>query len=432
MFELNMKTKLLIFGITGDLSTRKLLPALEQIISTGDFENLSVIGVSRHDVVISDLFVKCKTKTFLDGKLSIFKMDLIVASDYDKLKDYIALNSDEQLIIYLAVPPKATSEIVDLLGEAGLNALNVKILFEKPFGVDLASARQLIERTARHYKEEQTYRIDHYLAKEMAQNIVAFRGRNALFSDIWNNNFIESIEIIASEKIDIEGRVQFYEQTGALRDLMQGHLMQLLVLTLMDIPQGFEWDKMPELRLEALKHLHLVNLGAVTRAQYKGYREEVKNPETIVETFVSLELASHQPHWLNVPIRLITGKALAESTTEIRINLKKTDEAQSNRLIFRIQPNEGIDIELFAKKPGYNRAFEARHLSFSYPPDTKLPEAYEQVIVDAISSQKSLFTGSGEVLESWRILQPVLDEWRTSQQPIKLYEKGSTIESILA
>jgi glucose-6-phosphate 1-dehydrogenase len=427
-----MKTKLLIFGITGDLSTRKLLPALEQIIGTGNFENLSVIGVSRHDVKTVDLFFKCDNKVFLDNKLSIFKMDLTKSSEYKKLKQFIDLGKNEQLIIYLAVPPQATSEIVDLLGENGINTPNVKVLFEKPFGTDLSSAKQLMKRTAQYYKEEQTYRIDHYLAKEMAQNIVAFRAHNALFSDIWNNNFIESIEIIASEKIDIEGRVQFYEQTGALRDLLQGHLIQLLALVLMEIPKNLDWDKMPEMRLEALRHLYLVDPRKVVRAQYKGYREEVKNPDSMVETFVSVDLVSHQSHWQDVPIKLTTGKALAKATTEIRIILKKTDEAQSNRLIFRIQPNEGIDMELFAKKPGYSREFETRNLSFSYPSDVKLPDAYEHVIVDAISSQKSLFTTSGEVLQSWRILQPILDEWSDCNCPLKLYKKASSIDSILA
>ena len=427
-----MKTKLLIFGITGDLGTRKLLPALEQIISTGDFGDLTVIGVSRHAVNVLDLFVKCRSKTFLDNKLSIFEMDLGKLEDYYRLKDYVSLGSDEQMIIYLAVPPKATSEIVDLLGEAGINMPNVKILFEKPFGVDLDSARQLIERTALYFSEEQTYRIDHYLAKEMSQNIVAFRGQNALFSDIWNNNFIESIEIIASEKIDIEGRVQFYEQTGALRDVMQGHLIQLLALTLMDIPPDLDWEKMPELRLASLGHLHLTTPHQVVRAQYEGYGDEVGNPSSMVETFVSIELCSHQPKWLGVPIKLITGKALSETTTEIRIRLKKTDEAQSNRLTFRIQPDEGIDIELFSKKPGYSRTCEVRHLSFNYPADTKLPDAYEQVIVDAISSQKSLFASSEEVLQSWRILQPIQDDLIIDKNEPKLYKKGSSVDSILA
>jgi len=427
-----MITKLLIFGLTGDLGTRKLLPALEQIISTGDFDDLSVIGVSRHVVNEDELFIKCKNKSFLDGKLSIFSMNLDESSDYKKLREYIALDDNEQLLVYLAVPPTVTAKIVDYMGEAGINTPNVKILFEKPFGIDLTSAEKLIEQTSRFYKEEQIYRIDHYLAKEMSQNIVAFRGRNALFSKTWSNEFIESIEIVAVETIGIEGRDQFYEQTGALRDLVQGHLMQLLALTLMDIPTDFEWDKLPGLRFEALKQLQPADPKKSIRAQYASYRDEVASQESNVETFVSLDLSSNQSKWLGVPIKLITGKSLSVNTTEIRIHFKKINEAQGNNLIFRIQPNEGIDIELFVKKPDYSRAFESRHLNFNYPEDVKLPDAYEQVIVDALSSQKSLFTCSGEVLRSWQILQPIQDSWTASTDDIKVYPNGADIASILA
>lgn len=426
-----MKTKLLIFGITGDLSTRKLLPALEQIISTGNFNDLSVIGVSRRAVNQADLFVNCSNKTFLNDKLSMFSMDLDAPNDYKKLQEFISLDDGEQLLIYMAVPPLATAQIVDYMGNVGLNTPNVKILFEKPFGVDLASAEQLIEQTAHHYREEQIYRIDHYLAKEMAQNIVAFRGRNALFNDVWNNNFIESIQVIASQKIGIEGRTHFYEQTGALRDVVQGHLLQLLALTLMDIPQNFEWDKMPELRQQAFNQLQPVEPGQVIRGQYEGYKTEVNNPDSNVETFVSMNVTSNQPRWIGVPITLTTGKSLSETKTEIRIRLKKSDGSQSNCLVFRIQPNEGIDIELFVKKPGYSREFETRHLSFNYPADIKLPDAYEQVIVDAISSEKSLFTSSGEVLRSWQILQPVQDDWNKTNQAPKIYPVGADIQAVL-
>ncbi|MEI7918486.1 MAG: hypothetical protein WCH58_03825 [Candidatus Saccharibacteria bacterium] len=427
-----MITKLLIFGITGDLATRKLLPALEQIISTGNFDDLSVIGVSRHEVNQPELFVHCGNKTFLDGKLSIFTMDLASADEYLRLKQYVALGDDEQLLIYMAVPPLSTAQIVDFLGEAGINTPNVKILFEKPFGINLESAEKLIEQTANHYQEQQIYRIDHYLAKEMAQNIIAFRARNALFYHIWNNNFIESVEIVSLQTGGIDGRAQFYEQTGALRDLVQGHLMQLLTLTLMDIPQGLEWERMPELRLAALNQLQLVDPGKVVRAQYEGYKEEVNNNDSQVETFVSIEMSSNQPNWVGVPIRLTTGKQLSETTAEIRIRLKTSNGAQSNCLVFKIQPNEGINIELFVKKPGYSREFESRNLSFNYESNVKLPDAYEQVLVDAISSEKSLFTGSDEVLRSWQILKPIQDDWNSWQQQPKTYPKGSSAQSILA
>ena len=426
-----MNTKLLIFGITGDLSTRKLLPALKAIHAAGEFSGLSIIGVSRREVNVAELLTNSLGSTELADKVSIFSMDLANAADYDRLKDYVALQDDEQLIAYLSVPPSAATDIVDFMGRAGLNTPNVKILFEKPFGMDLTSAHDMIAHTARYYSEEQLYRIDHYLAKEMAQNIVAFRGRNALFANIWNNNFIQAIEVVASEKIGIEGRAHFYEQTGALRDLIQGHLMQLLALTLMDIPHDFEWNELPALRLQALEQLRPVDPAKAIRAQYEGYQGEVGNTGSLTETFVALELESSQPRWLDVPIRLITGKALADKTTEVRIHLKKLHEAQSNTIIFRIQPDEGIDIELFTKQPGYDRDFETRHLELTFPEDEQLPDAYEHVIVDAIRGHKNLFTSGPEVIRSWEILKPVQDAWNMDNTPLANYPIGATIDAIV-
>lgn len=422
-----MQTKLLIFGITGDLSQRKLLPALSKLVETGGFENLEIIGVSRREVNVDELLGGVEN---LKGCVSIFTMDLASSGDYIKLKEHLELKDDEQLLAYLAVPPSAATQIVDFMGEAGMNTPNVKVLFEKPFGIDLVSAQNFIARTARYFTEDQLYRIDHYLAKEMAQNIVAFRGGNALLGNIWNNNFIESIEIIASEKIDIEGRGQFYEQTGALRDVVQGHLMQLLALTLMDIPADFDWQQLPELRYKALKQLVPASPDKAFRAQYEGYQEEAENSGSTVETFVRLELSSTQPRWLDVPIFLTTGKALDKKTTEVRVHLKKLHEAQSNTLVLRIQPNEGIDIELFTKKPGYDRDFETRHLELTFPEDISFPDAYEQVLVDAVRSEKSLFTSSPEVIRSWEVLEPLQTSWNMTSWPLPTYKKGSAAASV--
>lgn len=426
-----MKTKLVIFGITGDLATRKLLPALDRVIKAKGFDvDIEIIGVSRHDVDVSTLLQSSLGNTDLADKMSMFSMSLVEEGDYVKLKEYVHLQDDEQLLIYLAVPPQASTQIVDYLGEAGINTPNVKILFEKPFGVDLASAHETIERTAQYFDEDQIYRIDHYLAKEMTQNIVAFRGRNALFNHIWNNVFIESIEIVAIEKIDIEGRAQFYEQTGALRDVVQGHLMQLLALTLMDTPQNFDWSMLPDLRLHALEQVEVADPERAIRAQYKGYQDAVGNPGSVTETFVSLHLTSNQPRWQDVDITLTTGKALDVKTTEVRINLKDIHEAKSNQITFHIQPNEGIDVEVFTKEPGYDRKFETQHLSYTIPEDVTLPSAYEQVIVDAIRSHKSLFACSGEVLRAWEILQPLQTTWGMDDN-LPMYAIGSTPEAVI-
>lgn len=425
-----MKTKLLIFGITGDLSTRKLLPALSKIVQADDFADIQIIGVSRRDVDAAQLLKTATGNADLADKTTIFSMDLARGNDYLKLKEYVALQNDEQLLIYLSVPPRAATQIVDLLGAAGITTPNVKLLFEKPFGVDLASASDMIERTARYYSEDQIYRIDHYLAKEMAQNIVAFRAGNAMFSHVWNNEAIEKIEVLASERIDIEGRAQFYEQTGALRDVVQGHLMQLLTLVLMDIPKGLDWNELPRMRRAALHQLLPADPARAQRAQYQGYQDEVENPGSLTETFVSLQLQSRDPKWQGVSLVLTAGKALDKKVTELRVHFRKFHAAQSNCLVLRIQPDEGIEIELFTKKPGYDRQFETQKLAFTYAADTVLPDAYEQVLVDAVRAHKSLFTSSEEVIRSWQILQPVLDAWNMDTSALGQYVKGATTHTV--
>ena len=429
---ISMKTKLVIFGITGDLGHRKLLPAISRIIRTGDFNNLEIIGVSRHEADIRQLL-----ESSLGGvddiidKFSMFTMDLADENEYIRLKDRLALEADEQVIAYLSVPPLSATQIVDFMGQVGLNSSNVKIMYEKPFGMDYESAVDLIKRTERYFSDDQVYRIDHYLAKEMAQNIIAFRGGNALFTHIWNGGVIEKIEVLALEEIGIEGRAHFYEQTGALRDLVQGHLMQLLSLALMDIPEDFEWSKLPDMRLDALEQIEIANPELAIRGQYDSYRDEVNNQASLTETFVSLQLHSTAKEWKGVPLILTTGKGLGQKTTEIRVHLRKSHEAQSNCIKFKIQPDEGVEMELFIKKPGYDREFERQLLKFSYPEDADLPDAYEQVIVDGIKSRKSLFTGSQEVLRSWEILRRVQTEWQTSGDNLRIYKSGSQPEDII-
>jgi glucose-6-phosphate 1-dehydrogenase len=358
-------------------------------------------------------------------------MDLSDQNEFFRLKDHIALTDDEQLIAYLSVPPLSATQIVDFMGQVGLNSSNVKIMYEKPFGMDYNSAVDVIDRTERYFEDGQVYRIDHYLAKEMAQNIVAFRGGNALFSHIWNGGVIEKIEVLALEKIGIEGRAHFYEQTGALRDLVQGHLMQLLSLVLMHIPEDFEWSKLPDLRLAALEQVEVANPELAIRGQYNTYRDEVVNQTSLTETFVSLQLQSSAKEWQGVPLILTTGKGLNQKTTEIRVHLRKTHEAQSNCIRFKIQPDEGVEMEFFVKKPGYDREFERQQMKFSYPEDADLPDAYEQVIVDAIKSRKSLFTGSKEVLRSWEVLRLVQEEWQASGDSLRIYELGAQPEDII-
>lgn len=425
-----MKTTLVVFGITGHLAQSKLLPALSNVIEMAgeNIGELSIIGVSRREVEQYQVLGEHRER--LDGTTSMFHMDLDNQDDYNKLRDYIGAGDDEQVIFYLSVPPNSVTSIIENLGVAGLNGPSNKLLLEKPFGTNLSSAHEMVDHIAKHFDDYQVYRIDHYLAKEMAQNVVMFRATNAIFRHLWSGHYIESINVIAEESVDIEGRAEFYEQTGALRDLVQGHLMQLLALTLMKIPDELNWDDIPHLRHEALQSVNIAELSKSMRAQYEGYRDEVNNQDSRVETFVSLQLESSDPDWQGVPLRLTTGKALDRKKTEVRVHFKRSHDAHSNCLVFQIQPNEGISIDLMTKKSGYEREVEHHYLSYKYPPDERLPEAYEQVLVDAIVGRKSLFACSGEVLRSWEILDPVQEAWQQSGD-ISTYAKGSSAKDIL-
>jgi glucose-6-phosphate 1-dehydrogenase len=433
-------TILVIIGITGDLSKRKLLPAVRQIIQSSVLPTpLKVVGVTRQDVSPAEILLEVDGDTdLLSANFVTHQMNLADIEAYRQLSQYLETIEKEfgkpaQKLFYLSVPPQVAQPVVELLGESGLAAsLDVKLLLEKPFGTDLESAGDLIEQARKHFKENQIYRIDHFLAKEMAQNIIVFRQNNALFKRTWHKDFIESIEIIASEKIDIEGRVGFYEQTGALRDLIQSHLMQLTALTLANF-SGDGRQSIPGERLKALQQIRTPqNIRAVAkRGQYRGYRDEVSNPNSLVETFVSLTLSSGDPRWEGVPITLITGKALDRKTTEIRLKYRQDTAEEANMLTLRIQPNEGVEIDLWAKRPGYDSDLQKVPLNFAYAHHfDSLPEAYERVFMDAIRSDRSLFTTSEEVLESWRILEPVQRFWEMQEDDLYAYERGSSPDDI--
>jgi glucose-6-phosphate 1-dehydrogenase len=254
-----------------------------------------------------------------------------------------------------------------------------------------------------------------------------------LFKKTWNKDFIESIDIIASEKIGIEGRANFYEQTGALRDFIQSHLIQLAALVLMDNPRAL--PDIPRERLNALTKLKLTEPLAINsfRGQYLGYRDEVKNTNSTVETFVALTLDSSDPRWQGVPIRLITGKALSEKTTEIRIRYRKDNGDDADQLTLKIQPNEGVEICLWAKKPGYDNSTTMHELKFNFGDHyDKLPDAYERVILDAINSDHQLFASGQEVLEAWRIISPIQSLWQTNKTEPIIYPTGESSDKILA
>lgn len=395
-----MKTKLVIFGITGDLSRRKLLPALQSIVASGECGELSIVGVSRHQVDVPALVESATGKSDLTTITRVFTMDLAVAEDYVRLKKDLAVRRGEQVLVYLSVPPSAAASIVDFLGMAGLNTPNVKLLFEKPFGFDLASARDFIARTGAYFSEEQIYRIDHYMAKEVAAEVIRLRHANAEKGHRWGRESVASVEIVATETIGIEGRVTFYEGTGALRDFVQGHLMQLLSLVLMDLSPPFTIDDLSERRFKALAHLQPADPEKARRAQYEGYQEEVANPGSLTETFMSVELSSSDEHWVGVPLRLTTGKSL---------------DTKRSAIVIR-------------HKDGSEDTFEEGKVSSS---NERLPDAYERVLVEAIRSRKYIFTTSPEVIRSWEILAPVQEAWAMDSAPLPVYKPGISVDTLI-
>lgn len=441
----NKPTILVIIGISGDLSKRKLLPAIGQIAKTGMIpDKFKIIGVTRKsDVNLLDLIKDAPNQEYLKEVTEIFEMDLNDIESYEKLLNRLVeiekdFDQSTQCLFYLSVPPMVSESIVSLLGKSGLaKKTGTKLLLEKPFGTDLKSAEALVSDIDLYFEREQIYRIDHYLAKETAQNIIVFREGNSLFKKTWNKDFIDAIEITVSEDIGIEGRAGFYEQTGALRDLIQSHLLQLLALTLMDLPSENHLEDVPHLRYLALKALSLANKTdsgtKAIRGQYVGYRSEVENPKTMTETFASIDLESSDEKWRGVKINLTTGKALKDKYTEIKILYKKDHERESNELLLRLQPDEGISFSVWAKRPGYEHQVSRHSLDFSFKEHySSLPEAYEQVLFNAMVGDHSLFSSSEEVLETWRILDPLQRVWATPGYDLIIYKKGSTINEVIS
>jgi len=389
-----VKTTLVIFGITGDLAGRKLLPALDAIVAEGKGEDLSILGVSRRDVDVRELFGGYPELT---GRSDVFTMDLAVLAEYDRLKARLHESGADRVLFYLSVPPGAAASIVDLLGEAGLNDSRYSVLFEKPFGYDLASAQDFIERTGQYFSEEQLYRIDHYMAKDIAAQLLVLRQNAENYHHHWSAESVKKVTVVATETLGVEGRGQFYEQTGALRDFVQGHLMQLLSLVLMD-PASFTIDQLAARRLRALQQLLPADPLASVRGQYEGYDEEVENPGSRVETLVSVELQSEDPRWQGVPLQLVTGKALDSKRSAIIITYTdgKTD--------------------VFEEGAGMSAQ--------------RAQDAYERVLLEAIGGGRAIFTTSDEILRSWGVLSPLQEAWAMEQVPLEKYAVGASIDTL--
>jgi glucose-6-phosphate 1-dehydrogenase len=453
---MNESLILVIFGITGDLAQRKLLPAIYNLRKNSELKcDLTIVGISRRPITSHQVYEKLEDfvgkNNFHDQiKSELISFTKIVQMELDDKDAYTSLlgllreieltnNKSSTRLYYLSIPSEAFESVIDNLGATGHNKSidnlvdEPRILIEKPFGHDLDSAKRLIKLVDKNFSEDQVYRIDHYLAKETVQNILTFRFENPLFEDVWDNRYVSEISIKAHEKIGIEGRANFYEHTGALRDLVQSHLLQLLAITTISKPEQMDSKSIHEQKLKILNSIVPIPLNQVEnltkRGQYRGYKEEVNNPESFVETFARIRLSIDNNQWAGVPIILETGKALATKNTEITVCFRRKKENQYNRLVFRIQPDEGISLLLHVKRPGVDNYVDVANMNFSYNSEfeQRQAEAYERVLVDAIKGDQTLFATSDEVIATWEIVENILIKWQENGQGLIFYDSDTEL-----
>lgn len=444
-----------IFGISGDLAKRKLIPALYHLIAHADMpRDFKIIGISRQaDYSVDTLY--SSVAEFLpapnDYQLSYLKQHTAIVHNALAAKDdaqtlrtvleqeSLALGANVQRLYYLSIPPAAFPGLMQVLGTTGHNQPfanephQPRLLVEKPFGYNSESAAALIKSADAHFSEHQIFRIDHYLAKETAQNILAFRFKNSLFESIWNDRHIESIEIAAHETIDIEGRAAFYDNTGALRDIIQSHLIQLLALVMMDQPAELTSTAVHHKKLHFLQSLQPAEPTKATRGQYNGYLQAVNNPRSTTETFARVHLSASSEQWRTTNIVLETGKALDKKATYIKVVFRALGTRDTpNVLTFELQPREGIALELQAKKPGLTNDTQAVHMEFTYDQSFDAPtaEAYQRVIMDAIRGDQTLFATGSEIMAAWRAVDPVVALWAKSARGMRTYANGDSAPSI--
>jgi len=466
---------LVIFGASGDLAHRKLIPALWSLYAARTLpEPFMIVGTGRTEMS-DDAFrdkMKDGVKQFARLKMPNDNVWMRFASSlfyvpgdpsgpelYARLRE--TLEDAERRhagpgnrLCYLSTPPSLYADITVQLGKAGLAAEErgwTRIIIEKPFGHDVRSAQELNELVTSVFREEQVYRIDHYLGKETVQNILALRFANGIFEPLWNRNHVAEVQFTVAETVGVEGRGGYYEESGALRDMIQNHLLQVMCLVAMEPPVTFEAQAVRDEKSKVMQAVRPIDPArvdaAALRAQYgpgfinnrqvPGYRQEkgVK-PNSATETYAALRLEIDNWRWAGVPFYLQTGKRMTKRVSEIVIRFRRTPHmifrrgdvsVEPNLLVIRIQPDEGISLIVEAKEPGPDLKISPVTLDFKYHEvfGGEPPEAYERLLLDAIHGDPTLYSRGDWIEQAWRLTQPVLDHWAHTPGPLPLYEAGS-------
>jgi glucose-6-phosphate 1-dehydrogenase len=460
---------LVIFGASGDLTRRKLFPAIYSLAARNLLpERFAIVGVARSEETDAGFRSKMKKAVAEFGRDPIQEKAWrrlaagmrYIATDFaddggeDRLIDLLEEIDKERgtagnRVFYFAVPPMAISVLVDRLGHRRDRWRGwTRLIIEKPFGSDRESARRLNQELNRFFEEREIFRIDHYLGKETVQNMLALRFANGIFEPIWNRQFVDHVEITVAESIGIEGRAAFYEQAGAIRDVFQNHLLQLVALTAMEPPADFTADSVRNEKVKVLHSMRAPSPKSVVRGQYgAGYIEGKRVPgyrrepgvagNSTTETFVAATLHVDNWRWAGTPFYVRTGKRLAKRETTIAIEFQRAphppfakeadEDLRPNVLLIHVQPDEGVSLAIGAKVPGYGLRLRTVHMDFLYGGAfrVELPDAYERLILDCLLGDATLFTRADEVDEQWSLVDSIVEGWARERPKFPNYDAGT-------